>query len=463
MELNEQSPRRTAARISPSTQVLENGPPQSAIGTLVGLEDAPEPQPTTEISAGGQLGGRYELLEEIGSGATGRIWRARHTKIGREFAIKLLTNRGESTNEDDLLREALALSKVTHPNVVSVSDFGFAQPGKPYAVMELLDGDALRTTLREAGPLSWTQARPLIEDLLEGLAAAHSAGVLHGDITPNNLFIERKHGRLKLIDFGLASGIYDRQREVLGTPAYMSPEQICQQPLDARSDLYSMACVVFEMLTGNPPFTGSSHSLLTQHLESSPPRASFGPDVPRHIKKLLRRCLAKHPDDRPQDASAVLEALRATPEPRRGRSWFGVAALLAVVAGLSWNAAQPPEASVFSTMSVHVPRPHLKLPKTPDLRAELPVVEIAKPIVVVESEPEPMVMAPPAQHPHPRRVRRRRSFANQVAASHGDSIPTFTPAPMSKPKPSFGPVDGLKNPFSADRNPQYPASTPTGP
>ncbi|MEM6294058.1 MAG: serine/threonine-protein kinase [Myxococcota bacterium] len=404
--------------------------------------------------AGVRLGGRYELEERIGRGGAGLVWRARHTTIGRRFAIKMLVDACETCEHtaEALLAEARTLSALDHPNVVDVIDFGYLSPGHPYAVMELLDGHPLRHALGE--PLPWGTALRWMLQALDGLEAAHESGIVHRDITPTNLFLQHDD-TIKLIDFGLATEReFDGDTDTVGTPSYMSPEQIRGQAVDARSDLYSLGCVLFEMLTGAPPFEGTAHERLAQHLDAAPPRPQLGDDVPAHVADVVQRCLAKNPEDRPASADALRNALLYPP--RRRARWPWVAGIVAAAIALG-IAAQPEAPSPFTPVHVDLPSVQMPAASLGSLDAELPTFEIAERL--------------PAQAPaetKPAKARRiRRAPAASVATFHPpEAVATAAAVPQVAEPASIQKVGGLKNPFLARQDEVavgYPAASPTGP
>ncbi|MEU3430541.1 protein kinase domain-containing protein [Streptomyces gardneri] len=271
--------------------------------------------------------GRYRLDGRIGRGGMGEVWRGHDLSLNRPVAVKVLL--GAEANEEIVARfrrEALIGARLQHPGITIVHDIGH-HDGQLFIVMELLDGEDLAQALgRSLGGLPVHEVFRLAVQAVEALAAAHEAGVVHRDLKPGNLFV-LSTGRLKICDFGIArpadatAGLTQTGR-VFGTPAYMAPEQWRGEQVDARSDLYSLGCVVYALLTGAPPFgsDGALYSLARQHLEDPPPRlpeavagAAPGLDV------LVGRLLAKDPADRPDSArsvAAVLAALRPAGDDR---------------------------------------------------------------------------------------------------------------------------------------------------
>lgn len=337
---------------SPSYALASSGleRPSSVSPRDVGLETTPTPPRVGTI-----IDARYVLLEPLGRGTSGWVWKARHEVIGKLCALKLLAPREGSYGSKSvvrMLREATALSKVEHPGVVEVSDFGHTAEGTPFVVMELLEGQDLRSVLRE-GRLSTEQALAWGLQLLEAVAATHDKGIVHRDIKPSNIFVSSKDNRIKLLDFGLArlrqpeesgaagsgAGRLTPQGELLGSPATMSPEQLLGEDPDARSDMYSVGCVLYEMFAGRAPVQGRTTQVLYQHMYEEPPplREFAAVDTPDSVLKLVRDCLAKDPGRRPSSAQAGEKAARDWRIGRRARAgWsaFARVAGLAVVAGL---------------------------------------------------------------------------------------------------------------------------------
>jgi eukaryotic-like serine/threonine-protein kinase len=324
------------------------------------------------ITPGTQLGA-YEILSHLGAGGMGEVFRARDTRLDREVAIKVLP--ADFANDTDRLKrfeqEARATSALNHPNILTVYDIG-THEGAPFIVAELLDGEELRAQLNE-GALPVKRAIEYARQIAAGLAAAHEKGVVHRDLKPENLFVT-KDGRIKILDFGLAklrprrgeqvgSDVATRKQitdpgTVLGTVAYMSPEQVRGQDLDHRSDIFSFGLILHEMLAGKRPFAGESQvEVMHAILKAEPPELSeTNPKVSPQLDKLVRRCLEKRPERRFQSAHDLGFALEALTTPsgtrteavttlpaatelgRRG-TWFGNARLWMVVAAVAVLAA----------------------------------------------------------------------------------------------------------------------------
>jgi|WetSurMetagenome_2_1015567.scaffolds.fasta_scaffold24211_2 eukaryotic-like serine/threonine-protein kinase len=269
--------------------------------------------------------GPYEILSPIGAGGMGEVYRARDTRLGRQVAIKVLPE-AFAADPDRLVRfenEAKAVAALSHPNILAIFDYGSAG-ATSFAVTELLEGQTLRERLA-AGPLSPKEAVDLSVQLVRGLAAAHEKGIVHRDIKPENLFIT-SHGILKILDFGLsrsspAAGAAEGPTQslvtspgtVMGTMGYMSPEQARGLPLDSRTDLFSIGCVLYEMLSGHRAFAGETpaDTLSALLLREPEPLAARCRDLPPALEAIAHRCLAKSVGDRFYSARQLLEALEA--------------------------------------------------------------------------------------------------------------------------------------------------------
>lgn len=262
------------------------------------------------------LGGRYTLLAILGTGGMATVWRARDEMLGREVAVKVLSPQHAADPEflARFEREARHAAAVSHPRLVTVFDGG-VEGGTPFIVMELVAGRTLRQVLDETGVLPPGQAVTVAAAVCEGLEAAHAAGLVHRDITPANIVLNG--GDVKVLDFGIARADGTRAATatgtVLGTAAYLSPEQASGQPSGPQSDLYSLGCVLFEMLTGRPPFTADSTVGLAYrqvHDDPGPPSA-LRPGAPARLDHVTALLLAKDPGDRPPGAAAARAALLA--------------------------------------------------------------------------------------------------------------------------------------------------------
>lgn len=280
------------------------------------------------IGPGTQIA-QYVVRDTLGSGGMGRVFKVEHTALGRTFALKVLHGRMlQGDGAAQFLREARAAARIKHPNIVDVVDFGYLDDGRPYLVMELLAGHCLAQHLDVALPAR--QAVGIARQIATGLAAAHSVGVIHADVTASNIFVS-EDGLAKLVDFGLALLRDDprfRENEavadyVFGTPSYIAPEQIRGNRASERSDQYSLGIVLFEMLTGAPPFVAdSTRDLCLKHLQAPVPEiVSPHGAVPRAVGDVVRRCLAKSPTHRFGTTRELVEALTAAEHALTATGW----------------------------------------------------------------------------------------------------------------------------------------------
>jgi serine/threonine-protein kinase len=283
-----------------------------------------EPIPTGTV-----IGGRYRVVAAIGDGAMGAVYRVEDSENRENYALKLL--HADLSRHPQIIarfeREAIAASRIDHPNVVHATDFGCTAEGSFYLVLELVEGRDLRSEL-QSGPMDAARAINVVRGVVAGVRAAHEKGIIHRDLKPENIMlVEHEDNRdfVKLLDFGIArleSGNNNPQRSMqaltiagtpLGTPEYMSPEQVLGKPVDCRTDLYAIGVIMFELLAGTCPFEGKVAKLLQQHLAAQPPElppavAAGHPDLARIVRILL----AKEPKNRFQSAAELAEALSAS-------------------------------------------------------------------------------------------------------------------------------------------------------
>lgn len=274
--------------------------------------------------------GRYEILQKLGEGAMGIVYRARDQTLGRVVALKTVaTDSAEPEAEERFFREAEAVGRLSHPSVITVYDVGKAE-GQLYMAMELLDGEDLRALLESGREVPLGDAVRVLCEIASGLAYAHSRDVVHRDIKPANIFVTAS-GRAKLLDFGLARLLakttITKRGTILGTPDYMSPEQAMGNPVDRQSDVFSAGAVFYEFLARRKPFRGKTiHAVLYQILSEEPdPLVSLMPSLPVRLAGVVHRMLEKVPqkryasmDEVARDLTLVHDALRRS----RGRSAF---------------------------------------------------------------------------------------------------------------------------------------------
>jgi eukaryotic-like serine/threonine-protein kinase len=257
--------------------------------------------------------GRYQLFETLGVGATSRVARGFDPLIGRPVAIKIFPSEiAQGESRDRFLREARVVGQLSHPNIITLHDMGIEEATQtPYLVMELVDGVALDRIL-EKGTLPLPRACAWIAHAAEALDVAHKRGVIHGDVKPANILIATD-GRLKLTDFGMARVAKREARDsaLLGTPAYWCPEQIMGRPQDARSDIFSLGVVLYEVVTGRRPFDADSLQGICNRVLSSTPNtvSQLQPSIPAAFDEIISSCLAKNPDERIASAEALAQLL----------------------------------------------------------------------------------------------------------------------------------------------------------
>jgi serine/threonine protein kinase len=264
------------------------------------------------------------MLAQLGEGAMGQVYLARHRDLGRKDAIKVLKPRfaSETRFVARFRREARATSRLHHANIVAMYDYGQLPDGRFYIAMEYVDGAPLSSLLREEEILPAPRAVDILCQLAAAVEHAHSRGVLHRDLKPANLMLVEQRGRddvLKVLDFGVAkiispeyteSVLVSQEGTVFGTPLYMAPEQFYNGIYDPRSDLYALGCVAFELLTGEPPFYGPVSEVIRGHTEREPPRPGDCIDgIPGELERIILRCLEKKPSRRYQSGGELLRDL----------------------------------------------------------------------------------------------------------------------------------------------------------
>jgi serine/threonine protein kinase len=309
---------RPGANLRADLMVMPKARPRSVPIAVV------EPRPNDLI-------GQYKVKEFLGEGGMGTVYEVEHAALGRSYALKVLrarvVDRDESAAER-FLREARTAARVRHPNIVDVFDFGHMPDGRPYFVMELLEGESLADRV-ERGALPPGEVVSIARQTALALAAAHDRGVIHADVTPSNILViggEQLH--VKLVDFGLAQlageGMSDEVPEfVLGTPAYISPEQLRGLPPTDRSDQYGLGAVLFEMLTGKPPYAHKDlRTLCMMHIGAPiPPVESPHGPLPPKLADVITTCLQKTPQARFPGMRALLAALDEIERVTDRRGW----------------------------------------------------------------------------------------------------------------------------------------------
>ncbi len=316
---------------------------------------SPSPDDSGVVALGSVLDGRYRIDAVLGTGGMGRVYKGEHTGIGRTVAIKVLhATLGRSKEATQRFqREAIASGRLDHPNIVDVSDFGVLDDGCMYMVMEALEGESLGKRLEREHRIPWREALEIIKGVLAGLRHAHDKGVVHRDIKPDNIYLARKDGEqiVKILDFGIAklyAGTADdpastRAGLTVGTPAYLSPEQAVGGAITPAADLYSTSVVLYEMLTGKPPFDDPDPlAMLTAHVSKDPPpfaEVAPGLEVPAGLEELLQHGLAKVSGER---ISSAVDYARQIDDILRG-------------AGVSTSAPMDASASLAIPAGPHAP------------------------------------------------------------------------------------------------------------
>jgi eukaryotic-like serine/threonine-protein kinase len=277
----------------------------------------------------GQTVSHYRILEKLGEGGMGVVYLAEDTHLGRRVAIKFLASASDQNFRARFLREARAISALSHPNVATLFDYGETADGEPFIVMEMVEGQTL-TRLLLASALTLNRAVEIIERVAEALGAAHARGIIHRDIKPSNVVINES-GVVKVLDFGLAKRLDEAQSEsdtegsqadtlietrkdvVVGTPLYLSPEQARGAPVDARSDLFALGALLYECIAGRPAFEAANvFEIGVQVIHFNPPPPSaINARVPPELDRITMKALAKRPEDRYQSAQEMMAALGA--------------------------------------------------------------------------------------------------------------------------------------------------------
>jgi serine/threonine-protein kinase len=416
--------------------------------------------------------GPYEALEQVAVGATGTLYRARHSEIGRVVAVKELSAVLHAVPGllERFRSEARLLATLDDPHVVAVYDY-VEEPDRAWIAEEWITGASLREIVAAQHRLSPEQALGAVRGALMGLAHAHGRGLVHRDVSPGNVLADLA-GESKLVDFGLAAPV--GETGVLGTPAFVSPEAIRGEALGTASDVYSAGAVLFLLLSGQPPFPATTPvEALRHHLEDAPPRLTgHGP-----VDDVVAHCLAKDPAGRPVDAAALLAELEGAAAKKYGTAWLTKASIAALVVATvkakSGSSSDAPEAAAESTGAIDTGRAtSVVRPSTP--RKTQPVAAAA---ATAAPPPPPSTTThhtPPAPH-HRRRVRRisplvvaaaalvvlaGAATATTVALTGNDNAapepspvaeasPVPTPSPSPAPTPEASPAAVAPSPSPA--------------
>jgi eukaryotic-like serine/threonine-protein kinase len=304
---------------------------------------------------------KYQLIERLGGGGMGTVYRGTHLFIDKPVAIKVLSQRfvGDDTAQQRFRREARAAGRMQHPNAVSVTDFGATTDGYLYIVMELLEGHTLRDVLLRDGPLDTARAVSIMLQTCAAVAAAHDAGLIHRDLKPANIFIAQRPDTLavvKVLDFGVAKFAVEEQADddyetltqvgaLIGTPRYMSPEQCSGSgPVTAASDVYSLGIILYEMLSGAPPFNAETPLAIVFRQVSAPP-PPLPESVPERLRAIVERALAKDPLKRFASAEELRQELLSAAE-ALGLEYAGSKATPLTLKALRDSGAESPSGSL---------------------------------------------------------------------------------------------------------------------
>ncbi|MFO0725349.1 MAG: protein kinase [Myxococcota bacterium] len=436
---------------------------------------------------GATLAGRYTIERALGRGGMGVVYEAKQPDLARHVAIKVLS---ESFAEKEVvvarfLREARTAAALHHPNVVGIHDVGRLEDGRPYLVMELLDGQSFWEIVQEGGALPAGRALGLLREVAAALDAIHTQGIVHRDIKPENLYVARTQGGgaiVKVLDFGIAhvhepgKARLTAQGTLAGTPLYVAPEAALGEEPDPRADVYSLAVVAYVLLTGQAPFENDNPVVvLSKKLsEEAPPLSAAGISFPAGVEAVVAAALSRRPSDRPRSAGALVGALEeafAAPEPldpisaealvvepevapvpaRRWPWWAGLASLsaAAAVVVLSRPAAVVPAPDPEVTAAVSdAPMPSPVASAQPAVTAAISP-ETSAPAAPTPAAPTPAAPTPAA--PTPAAVRTPRPTPR---ASLAGPSPSPSPSPSAAPSPSAS--------AEAPRS-STPPPTPSGP
>lgn len=266
---------------------------------------------------------RYTNYERMAAGGMGVVYKAYDSRLDKPVAIKTVLI--DQMTPDMILRfqqEARAASRLTHPNLITVLDFGMTEKNKPFLVMEFVEGDSLESRLNSGAPLPLDEAVWILCQICDGMSHAHKTGVIHRDLKPSNIMLLRncrpEDPNVRIVDFGIAKikDLFNTDERVtktgamLGSPYYVSPEQINNSDVDPRADIYSLGCIMYRMFVGHPPFEGETYiETITAHLKKPVPNLPDDLDIPSKLKSLIFRCLSKSPDGRPETMDALADEL----------------------------------------------------------------------------------------------------------------------------------------------------------
>ena len=282
-----------------------------------------EPAASADPLLGTVVDGRYRVDRVLGEGGMGVVYAAMHVTLGKRVALKVL--RGEMARDDEVVQrfvqEAQACSSIGHANIIDITDFGRLPDGTSYFVMEYLEGQSLTQLIEQGGSMGGDEALGIVEQVASALSAAHGRGIVHRDLKPDNIFLIRRGNQshfVKVLDFGIAkvggaNSKLTKTGMVFGTPHYMSPEQAAGQTVDARTDIYALGIIMYEMFTGTLPFDGDTFmGILSKHMfEAPPPPRERVAAAQLPAEPIILRCLAKRPEDRYASMDALIGDLRS--------------------------------------------------------------------------------------------------------------------------------------------------------
>lgn len=286
------------------------------------------PEETDELKAIDRSGliieNRFEILEPIGRGGMASVYKGRHRQVDLNVAVKIVEgDELTKTDVERLKREAQALNVLFHPNIVKVYSFGFLETGEPYLVLDLLKGQSLEEMIMKESLLPVVWLVKAFEQICSGLECAHEGGIIHRDMKPSNVMVvppDEDGAFIKILDFGIArtQSPKDEQRltrkgEVFGSPLYMSPEAISGKEIDHRADIYALGCLMYEAITGIPPFMGNTVILTyVKHLQEKPRpfcEVVKGLKISSDLEKIVLKCMEKEPDNRYQRVEEIRKDL----------------------------------------------------------------------------------------------------------------------------------------------------------
>ena len=421
------------------------------------------------LQSGTRLG-PYVIGSPIGAGGMGEVYRATDSRLGRQIALKVLPKEfsRDETLRSRFVQEARAAGALNHPNVVSIYDVGQSEDIF-YIVSELVDGDSLRQMVAR-GPIAPNKIVDLATQISEGLAAAHAAGIVHRDLKPENILVTR-NGLVKIIDFGIARQVLASAAQsaegshtltlpgtVMGTVGYMSPEQICGQVADARTDIFSLGIILFEMATGRTVFTGATvPEVVSATLKDDPPELQVE-GLPPGLALIIRRCLDKNPQGRFQTASDLAFAIRnltaipavpvtapvARPE-KKSRVWIGWTAAAVVVlaaVGGGWFLMSP-RAKQAPTATAAQPQAPVAAPVSPLSPPPAPAVVKPAPGPSAPPSKSPVSKAPALKPPEPATPPPQPDDGAQMTAGNGRFANLFGRAQQANDDGDYAAAIGL--------------------